>query len=747
MTNIEVIADDILIYGSGSTKTEAIKEHDAAFVKLLNRARERSLKLNKAKLKFKMTSVGYMGHIISDTGLSADPEKIRAIKQMPKPTDIQGIQRLIGMANYLSKFLPNLSDTCEPLRRLCDKDTPFEWLSVHDTALDKLRDALSTAPVLRYYDVNLPVTIECDASSTGLGCVLLQEGQPVSFASRALSRTEQNYCQLEKECLAICFACERFDHFCLGKPVTVLSDHKPLENIFKKSILVAPKRLQRMRLRLQKYDLTVVYKQGPEMYISDALSRAYLERKEQSDKNSCLVYQISQLPDISNELEAVNMVEGVSISDDRLSRIRDQSSRDETLQVLIALCKSGWPIDKKLVPEEAREYWPYRDEISASDGLLFRGTRVIIPKSMRAEMLHKSHSAHQGISATQRLSRDIIYWPRMMAEISDLVSRCDVCQTYSDNNTKEPMLSHPVPVYPYQVVSSDLFEHRGRHYAVIVDHFSDFIDFEEIPSETSNALVKFMKRTFAIHGIPSRLISDNGPCYKSEEFRKFAESYDFKHDTSSPHYPQSNGRAEAAVKVAKTMLIKATADKRDIYLMLLEQRNTPTEGLASPAQRLMSRRTRSSLPAPLSAYEPVVVSNTVEHLVNRKRKNKLNYDQHSKPLPELAIGQPVRVKTQPPSSKKWSTGIVTDVMGSRSYEVDVEGRTYRRNRHHIKDSPPNVQPPRDETATPLETSVQIETVPPIETVEATPQVISSAIDQPKVSLFGRTIKPVKRLDL
>ena len=130
--------------------------------------------------------------------------------------------------------------------------------------------------MLRYYDINKPVTVKSDASSVCFGAVLMQNDQPVSYASRALSPTVQNNCQLEKECLAICFGLERFDNYVLGKHVTVIIDHKPLKMIFKKSILTSPKRLQRMRLRLQKHELIVYYKTGPEMHISGALSRALL---------------------------------------------------------------------------------------------------------------------------------------------------------------------------------------------------------------------------------------------------------------------------------------------------------------------------------------------------------------------------------------------------------------------------------------------------------------------------------------
>jgi hypothetical protein len=251
LENVEVIADDILIYGSGDSVEEAEKNHDKVFKAFMERARKKNLKLNAKKLKFKMTAVTYMGHIVSADGLKPDPAKIEAIWKMPKPEDIAGVQRLLGMVNYLSKFTPHLSSVCEPLRRLMDKDRPFDWLPQHDQAVEEIKRLICSAPTLKYYDSTKPTVIECDASSVGLGAVLLQEDQPVAFASRALSKTETNYAPIEAEALAVVFACEHFDSYILGKQITVFSDHKPLETILNKSILKAPKRLQRMRLRLQ----------------------------------------------------------------------------------------------------------------------------------------------------------------------------------------------------------------------------------------------------------------------------------------------------------------------------------------------------------------------------------------------------------------------------------------------------------------------------------------------------------------
>ena len=277
LENVAVIVDDILIYGTGETNEEAEKSHDDALIALLERCREKGIKLNQKKLRFELDSVTYMGHVFSKNGVRADPEKVLAITQMNRPEDVKAVQRLLGVVTYLGKFVPKLSTVSEPLRRLTDKDSVFEWMQQHEEAFNEVKKLLAAAPVLKYYDVNEPVILESDSSDVGLGAVIMQSGKPIAYASRTLTSTERNYAQIEKEALSLVFAAERFEHYILGKSnVVMFTDHKPLETIFKKPILQCPKRLQRMRLRLQKFDVSVQYKPGPTMFISDTLSRAAL---------------------------------------------------------------------------------------------------------------------------------------------------------------------------------------------------------------------------------------------------------------------------------------------------------------------------------------------------------------------------------------------------------------------------------------------------------------------------------------
>ena len=244
LTGIEVVADDFIVVGYGDTAEEANRNHDNTLLAFLERCRERNVKLNIDKLTLREKEVPFIGHVATDKGLRVDPAKVRAITDMPAPTDKAGVQRLLGLAQYLSKFLPRLSDITKPLRELTQNDIQWFWGKSQQVLFDTLKKVVTETPVLRYYNLAEDVTIQCDASSSGMAAALLQGGQPVAYCSRAMTPAETRYAQIEKELLAIVFAVERFEPYVYGRDkVTVESDHKPLQFIFQKPLHAVPKRL------------------------------------------------------------------------------------------------------------------------------------------------------------------------------------------------------------------------------------------------------------------------------------------------------------------------------------------------------------------------------------------------------------------------------------------------------------------------------------------------------------------------
>ena len=200
------IADDILVCGKGQNDHEATSNHYENLEKLLQRCLDYGIVLNANKMKLRQKEVPYMGHLLSSDGLKPDPAKVEAVTKMPRPEDVEGVQRLNGFVNYFAKFLPKLSEILEPIRRLTRKDTQWHRSEEQDSAFQKIQHMVTQAPVLSYYDPCSELTIQCDASQGGLGAALLQNGRPIEYASRALTEAEKRYAQIEKEMLAIVFS-------------------------------------------------------------------------------------------------------------------------------------------------------------------------------------------------------------------------------------------------------------------------------------------------------------------------------------------------------------------------------------------------------------------------------------------------------------------------------------------------------------------------------------------------------------
>ena len=269
-----MIAEDVLVFGQGHNYDEAVKDHDTHLLTFLRRAEERGLKINAQKFKYRLEEVSYAGHVLTHQVLKVDSRKIEALQKMEEPTDVARLRRFLGTANYLGRFVKNLADICEPLQQLTKQEIEWQWAHEQATAFKKVKEILTTAPILAFFDPKRATTLQCDASKSGLGAALLQGNHVIAYASRALSETEKNYAQIEKELLSVVFGLQKFDQYVYGREVCVDTDHKPLIPITKKPILQAPKRLQRMLLQMQRYNVTLNYRRGKNKFIADTLSRA-----------------------------------------------------------------------------------------------------------------------------------------------------------------------------------------------------------------------------------------------------------------------------------------------------------------------------------------------------------------------------------------------------------------------------------------------------------------------------------------
>lgn len=656
--------DDLCIHA------ETEKEHDEIVEKVMCRAREFGVKFNEEKIQYKVKEVEFMGHLISANGIKPMDKYKDAILNMKTPDNKDAVMRFLGMLKYIAQIIPNATKLTTKLREVTKKDHKFEWNQELEKEFNAIKRVIMSDQVLALYDPEKDTVVQTDASKYGLGCVLMQEGKPVAFASRTLAPSEVKYAQIEKELLAIVFACERFHFYLYGRTFLVESDHKPLESLMKRDIDDVAIRLQRMMMKLLKYaKMTVTFKPGREMLIADCLSRA-------------------QVDDVEEDIEITTAVHSVimraCVSEDNLSYYREVFDQDERLLKIRTFVEGKWPGYHKL-DSFSQEWYKYKDELRYENGVLFYKDRMVIPELLKNKICKSLHESHLGIEKTSARARELYFWKGMGEDIRNIVEGCKVCAQFHRNNQKEPLIQDTIPRYPLQRVGIDLFELGRKDFIAVYDAYSNYLAVRPLESKSAEHIVSKLESLFDQIGYPTTISSDNNP-FNSGIFVKFARDANIELRFSSPRYPQSNGLAEKGVAIAKNLLkraIEANNVERYQY-RILEYNTTPVASLkASPTQLFFGRQLKTKMPI----SESLLHRNWIEEdkvndsIVEKRRKQKIYFDMHSKELGKLSKNQPVMFRK---SLDSWEYGIVVDNVNNRSYLVkNRQGKFYRRNRKLI----------------------------------------------------------------
>jgi len=488
--------------------------------------------------------------------------------------------------------------------------------------------------------------------------------------------------------------------------------------------------------------------------------RAYLPGHKSKDLPQCHIFQLDVEQALYDDIAAVDQAKHLHLGTATQQQMQRATTADPVLQSLATTILTGWPDTKEEVPVNIREYWPFRDEMTVQDGVVYKGMKVVVPRMMRQQMIIKSHRSHLGQEACIRRARDVLYWPGMVGELKQAVEQCTVCSELADKQPQEPMLSHKIPSLPWTKVGQDLCTVNNRNYLVTVDFYSDYFEVDDLGNDTTaESVVKATKSHFGRNGIPSTVMTDNGPQYTSSEFQTFKTNWEFEHVTSSPYHSRSNGKAESAVKIAKKLIKKSKRDETDFEMALLEWRNTPDSVGSSPMQKLQSRRSRTTIPTAEALLKPSVPEGVSEQIHLKRQKAKLQYDKHAKPLPELEIGEKVRLQPVKPK-QPWAQGACVAKVGPRSYLVETgNGQLIRRNRKFLRTdkstseapSAPMVppEPNTDNKQAPAPTPAK----PATPAMPATPRMTmddnasSTPMSQPYVTRTGRMVKARKLMDI
>ena len=684
--------DDVLIFGRND------EEHDARLGAALKRIQDAGVTLNKEKCEFRKSELKFLGHIINQHGIRADAEKTSAVANMKTPSTITELRRFMGMVNQLGKFSPNIADLSQPIRPLLSKRADWLWGTQQDEAFESIKKELTKPAVLALYDPKSNTKVCADASSYGLGAVLMQEHsgswRPVAYASKSLSETEKRYAQIEKEALASTWACEKFAIYLLGKSFLIETDHKPLIPLLGfKNLHDLPPRVLRFRLRLARFDYSISHVPGKLLYTADALSRDPLVNANQ-DSMCCLQEEADTLMELNTS--------SLPASEHRLLRYQQCQEQDPVCSKVIQYCQSKWP-NKRSVSQELKPYWEARGLLTVSkNNLLLYGNRIVVPEILKRETMEKLHSGHQGITRSRLRAKLSVWWPGISGEIERYIKQCTTCSKHIKNR-REPLIPTPLPEYPWQKVSTDLFQLNKHIYLVVTDYYSRYPEVHKLKDTTSKGVIMCLKEIFGRWGIPEIIVSDNGPQYNSQEFSDFARAYEFKHVTSSPLYPQSNGHAERSVQTVKKLL----RESEDPDLSLLVYRSTPLPWCnLSPAQLLMGRCPRSNIPSPkeslIPKWEYLKEFERVEKKFKRQQKHDFDRHHRVQSLPDIQDDSSVWIT----SGNHPTPGVVQFSLADapRSYLVQTDTGTVRRNRQHLSpNNGANSTPDSSATRSPIMT--------------------------------------------
>ena len=674
LSNVVKSMDDFLVFAEDEgTLEEKVDE-------LLKIMQEWGMTLNRKKCIFKAKKVQFLGYNISAEGIYPVEERLQAIKKMNPPKNLSEFRSFLGMAQQLARFCPQYSETANPLRDLLSTKNCWVWTEVHTNAFQKIKEILCTPPVLAMYDVNRKTKIRTDGSKlNGISVILLQQHddniwKPVDCRSRYLSTTEKGYAPIEIEMLAISWGINRMSLYLSGLPTFIVeTDHKPLIPILNnKSLQDMSPRIQRMRMCLLQYNFFATHIRGKDLIDADCLSRSPVdmptEVEETAEKEVEMYVNL-----VYNELPA---------TEERLNKIKLAVKEDEELQETIREMQSGWKQEKNTYKGSIRIYWKCKDELSLVRGLLLKGRRIVIPKTLRRGILQEIHMGHLGENSCKSRARQSVYWPGMNKDIENLVSNCHICISMLPNKSKNSMIIRELPTRPWEMVGSDLFEWSSKKYVIITDYYSGYPEVYLLKNEKASSVIEVTKDVFARHGIAAKVVSDNGPQFKAMEYKEFAKQWQFDHDPSSPYYPQSNGLAESSVKSVKRLLMKTHKDRSEFLKGLLILRNTPRKNGLSSAQILFGRQLRDNLPTMERQLYPI--ENRSRNIMQERIEMKKNYDTKSSKVPEkLAQGQKVVIQH---NSKEWNMyGKIIKEVYPHSYIVENEnGQQYRRNIIHIR---------------------------------------------------------------
>ncbi|CAL1413314.1 unnamed protein product [Linum trigynum] len=507
---ILVFFDDILVYSPDETS------HITHLRTTLSILRQHNLYAKPSKCSFGQTQVEYLGHIITSEGVSTNPAKISAMVSWPRPKNVKELRGFLGLTGYYRKFVKDYGAISRPLTDLLKKEG-FVWNSGAEAAFEKLKAAMTHVPVLALPDFTKPFTLETDASDTGIGAVLTQEGRPIAYLSQALGIRQQGMSAYEKEYLAVLMAVTKWRHYLEGRRFTILNDHESLKHLLGQKIHT---QIQKKGLvKLLGLDYEIRYRQGRYNKVADALSRH---------------------PDLfSSSCHAVTAVLPAWLGEVEASYKDDEWLKEAMVEAAVPTV--GPKVN------------------TVRQGVLHHKSAIYVGKagSMREQVLQLFHESpiggHSGTQATYQRLKTYFWWPGLKRDVRQFIADCDVCQKCKSENVPYPGILQPLPIPEgaWKHISMDFIEGLPKSggkevILVVVDRFTKYGHFFGLsrPYTAASVAQVFLEGVFKLHGMPQSIVSDRDVIFTSNFWTNLFALQGTQLHYSTAYHPQTDGQTE-----------------------------------------------------------------------------------------------------------------------------------------------------------------------------------------------------------
>ena len=579
--------DDIIVYGA--TVDECLVNLRLVF----QRIAQANLKLKPKKCSLFQRETLYLGHIISGDGVRCDPEKVQAVKEWKPPRTLRQVRSFMGLVNYYRRFIKNYADLAIPLYDLQKKKRKFHWGGEEQTAFDKLKLALISAPVMAFPQEKGQYILDTDASGYAIGGVLSQlqkdengeeHERVIAYASRRLQGREQRYCARKRELLAIVHFVKHFDVYLRGPPIVIRTDHASLRYI--KTLRELPDQFARWIMTLENYHYTIEIRKGTLHSNADTMSRyACCEGKQ------CMCEPVAQLENTDNVVDAFDPDNPDAPAKVKVEAIKflPQWTQEDMAEAQNSDADIG-PLYRAIADRTGRPdyqevsggslalkaYWAEWKRLEMHDNLLYRRweddtgdvtrLQLIVPFRYQREICKKLHgpagASHLGRRRTHDLIMRRMYWYLMADNIKFWIKVCDKCQ-----RRKRPGVTPLAPMRLYQSgycnerVQMDICgpvseSHLGNKYLlVITDRFSKYTKAFPMPNKESKTVAElFVTRWLHEYGEPEQVHTDQGGEFEGFLMQDVYTLYSLNKSRTSPYHPEGNAQVERYNQTIASML-------------------------------------------------------------------------------------------------------------------------------------------------------------------------------------------------